>query len=83
MPMMLQGGPFAAPVAGLYRFTVKKYHKVIADGVMTEDDRVELLEGFLVDKMAHDPVHDGRSKDQSTASESASRSSVPFVGMFH
>ena len=59
MPMMLQGGPFKAPVAGFFRFTVKQYHKMIADGVLTEDDRVELLEGYLVDKMPHDPIHDG------------------------
>lgn len=59
MPMMLQGGPFKAPVAGFHRFTVKQYHKMIADGVLTEDDRVELLEGYLVDKMPHDPIHDG------------------------
>lgn len=59
MPMMLQGGPFKAPVAGFHRFTVKQYHQMIADGVLTEDDRVELLEGYLVDKMPHDPIHDG------------------------
>jgi len=59
MPMMLQGGPFKAPIAGLHRFTVKQYHKMIADGVLTEDDRVELLDGFLVEKMPHDPLHDG------------------------
>ena len=59
MPMMLQGGPFKAPVAGFHRFTVKQYHKMIADGVLIEDDRVELLEGYLVEKMPHDPIHDG------------------------
>lgn len=59
MPMMLQGGPFKAPVAGFHRFTVAEYHKMIEIGVLTEDDRLELLEGYLVEKMPHDPIHDG------------------------
>ena len=59
MPMILQGGPFKAPVAGFHRFTVPQYHKMIEIGVLTEDDRVELLEGYLVEKMPHDPLHDG------------------------
>ena len=46
MTAMLQGGPFLAPVAG-HRFTVKQYHKMIANGVFAEDDRVELLEGYF------------------------------------
>jgi Uma2 family endonuclease len=57
--MILQGGPFKAPVAGFHRFTVAQYHKMIELGVLTEDDRVELLEGYLVEKMPHDPLHDG------------------------
>jgi Uma2 family endonuclease len=59
MPTMLRGSPFQAPAVGLHRFTVDQYHKMIAEGVLTEDDRVEFLEGYLVDKMPHDPVHDG------------------------
>jgi Uma2 family endonuclease len=59
MSMILQGGPFKAPVAGFHRFTVAQYHKMIEAGVLTEDDRVELLEGYLVEKMPHDPLHDG------------------------
>lgn len=57
MAMMLQGGPFKAPVAGFRRFTVPEYHKMIAAGVLTENDRVELLEGYLVEKMPQDPSH--------------------------
>ena len=59
MPVMLQGGPFKAPVAGFHRFTVEQYHKMIETGVLTENDRVELLEGYVVEKMPHDPLHDG------------------------
>ena len=59
MPMMLQGGPLLSPNAGIHRLSVKQYHRMIESGVLTEDDRVELLEGILVDKMPHDPMHDG------------------------
>lgn len=59
MSMILQGGPFKSPVAGFHRFTVAQYHKMIEAGVLTENDRVELLEGYLVEKMPHDPLHDG------------------------
>lgn len=59
MAMMLQGGPFKAPVAGFRRFTVREYHKLIEIGVLTENDRVELLEGYLVEKMPQDPTHAG------------------------
>lgn len=59
MPMMLQGGPFTAPIPGLHRLTVKQYHKMIADGVFADDDRIELIEGYLVEKAVHDPIHDG------------------------
>src|SRR5438552_2158980 len=43
----------------LYRFTVKQYQRMIEIGILTEDDRVELLEGCIVDKMPHNPPHDG------------------------
>src|SRR5690242_8549294 len=43
----------------LYRFTVKQYQRMIETGVLTENDRVELLEGWIVDKMPHNPPHDG------------------------
>jgi hypothetical protein len=47
------------PPIQLYRFTVKQYQRLIEIGVLTEDDRVELLEGWIVDKMPHNPPHDG------------------------
>ena len=59
MTMMLQGGPFKAPVAGLHRFSVKQYQKMIENGVITEDDDLELLEGYLVEKMSRNAPHDG------------------------
>ncbi len=40
------------------RFTVDEYHRMIQSGILTEDDRVELLEGWIVPKMPHNPPHD-------------------------
>jgi Uma2 family endonuclease len=41
------------------RFSVGKYQQMIRTGILDEDDRVELLEGYVVLKMPRDPAHDG------------------------
>lgn len=41
------------------RLSVAEYHGLIAEGVLGENDRVELLEGCIVSKMTHNPLHDG------------------------
>ena len=46
-------------MAGFRRFSVKEYHKMIELGILTENDHLELLDGYLVEKMPHDPIHDG------------------------
>jgi Uma2 family endonuclease len=43
----------------LRRFTVDEYHQLIQAGILTENDPVELLEGWIVPKMPHNPPHDG------------------------
>jgi len=47
------------PHLPMRRFTVAEYHQLIQTGVLTENDSVELLEGWLIHKMPHDPPHDG------------------------
>ena len=42
---------------GLWRFSVDKYHELIQSGVLDEDAPVELLEGWLVEKMSKNPPH--------------------------
>jgi Uma2 family endonuclease len=42
---------------GLWRFTVAKYHELIQSGVFDEDTPVELLEGWLVEKISKNPPH--------------------------
>lgn len=37
------------------RFSVEEYHRLIEAGILSEDDKVELLEGFLVPKKAKTP----------------------------
>jgi hypothetical protein len=39
-------------------FTVDEFHRLIDAHILTEDDHVELLEGWLVEKLAHHPPHD-------------------------
>jgi Uma2 family endonuclease len=41
----------------LWRLTVERYERMVASGVITADDRVELLEGVLVNKMSKSPDH--------------------------
>ena len=43
----------------IYQITVQKYHEMIQKGILTEDDPVELLEGWIVPKMPRYPLHDG------------------------
>jgi hypothetical protein len=48
----------AAPVFPVRRFTVEEYHRLADLGILTEDDRVELLNGVISPKMVHKPPHD-------------------------
>lgn len=50
--------PWQATEAGMRRFSVAEYHKLIDLGILTEDDDIELLEGYLVRKMSRNPPHD-------------------------
>ena len=40
------------------RFTVEEYHRMIDAGVFADDDRFELLEGWIIPKMSRNPPHD-------------------------
>lgn len=46
-------------MAGFHRFTVAQYERLIETGFVTEDDNLELLEGYLVPKMTKNPAHEG------------------------
>ena len=55
MAVALPPGPPPFPLA---RFTVEQYHRMIASGAFTEDDHLELIDGWLVQKMAKGPAHE-------------------------
>jgi len=41
----------------LWRMPVERYHALVRSGFLTDDDRLELLEGVLVEKMSKNPGH--------------------------
>lgn len=45
--------------AALARFSVARYQKMIEAGILTSEDKVELLENYVVLKMPRNPPHDG------------------------
>ena len=40
------------------RLSVAQYHRMIETGILAPEDRIELLEGYLVAKMPRNPPHD-------------------------
>ncbi len=44
--------------ASIARFSVARYQRMIETGVLTPDDKVELLENYVVLKMPRNPPHD-------------------------
>ncbi len=49
---------FVVPPFPVRRFTVEEYRRLGESGVLGEKDRVELLEGWIVPKLIHNPPHD-------------------------
>jgi hypothetical protein len=47
--------PVAIPPEPVCRLSVSQYHEMISAGILTQDDLVELLEGWLVPKMVLSP----------------------------
>lgn len=45
------------PPDGLWRITVRLYHEMIRAGILTKDDPVELIDGWLYRKMPKNPPH--------------------------
>jgi len=49
---------YQPPPLPVRRFSVAEYRKLAEVGILTEHERVELLEGWIVPKMVHNPPHD-------------------------
>lgn len=45
--------------ASIARFSVPRYQRMIESGILTTEDKVELLENYVVLKMPKNPPHDG------------------------
>jgi Uma2 family endonuclease len=45
--------------ASIATFSTARYDAMVAAGMLTPDDKVELLENYVVLKMPRDPAHDG------------------------
>jgi Uma2 family endonuclease len=45
------------PSEPIHRLTVQQYRAMGRTGILTSEDRVELLEGWLVEKMTKNPPH--------------------------
>ena len=54
--------PPAVPSDPIWRFSVREYHEMIRTGILTEDDPVELLDGWLVPKMTKNPPHSAATR---------------------
>ncbi len=51
--------PPATPAPrSFYRLSVEQYKRMIAVGILTTEDKIELLDGYLVTKMSPNPPHD-------------------------
>jgi Uma2 family endonuclease len=44
--------------ASIAKFSVRRYQEMIRQGILDANDHVELLEGYVVQKMARNPKHD-------------------------
>lgn len=57
VPARLPQKPITYLFYPLYRFRVEQYEKMIEAGVLTSEDRVELIEGIVIQKMTQHPPH--------------------------
>ena len=49
--------PAAVPDDLIWRMSRDQYHEMIRAGILTDDDPVEMLEGWLIHKMPKSPLH--------------------------
>ncbi len=61
------------PDLPIYQLSVEQYHELLRAGVLADDDRVELLNGWMVPKMSNNPPHSAATH----LSVSVMRSVVP------
>jgi Uma2 family endonuclease len=47
------------PPRSVHRFTIREFERLVRIGFLNPGDRAELVDGWLVDKMPHNPRHAG------------------------
>jgi Uma2 family endonuclease len=57
-PILMDPPTFVPSPSSIVRFTVDQYHQLISAGALDDDAPLELLEGWIVYTMGHNPVHD-------------------------
>jgi Uma2 family endonuclease len=57
MSKITSGSPAYLRLASFPRFSVSAYHRMLDAGILDEDARTELLEGYLVTLMGYNPHH--------------------------
>src|SRR6185369_12729882 len=68
-----------------HRFSVEKYHRMIEAGVLGPDQKVELLDGLVVEKTGQNPPHSStlrkllRLFDSSLPDEFVTRPQLPIT----
>ena len=63
-----------------YRLTVDQYEAMVDAGILTEHDRLELIEGMLVKKMTKKPDHSaGSEKGRRTIDRASPRAGTPAM----
>lgn len=58
LPSAAHSGAPAVPGEPIWRLSVEQYHRMIQAEILTDDDQVELLEGWLVATMVKKPAHE-------------------------
>jgi Uma2 family endonuclease len=76
MSMSAQSGltppaPPGIPPDLIWRQSLRQYHEMIRAGILTDDDPVELLEGWLVTKIPKNPAHRAATRLSREALEQA------------
>jgi Uma2 family endonuclease len=56
--MLPHPGRYMRTALPVRRFSVAEYHRMIEDGYFASDERFELLEGLIVEKMSKNPPHE-------------------------
>jgi len=69
--VVIREQPARAPDELLWRLTVPQYHEMTRTGILSDDDPVELLEGWLVTRRPKNPAHRLATRLVRTALEKA------------